>query len=77
MCLAVPGKVVDRQGDQLQVDLQGNHLEVSAVLTPQVQPGDWVLVHAGFAITTVDEEEARCTWDYLEEAGIELRGERP
>ena len=68
MCLAVPGKVVERRDDEAVVDLQGNRLNVSAVLTPEVAIGDWVLVHAGFAITQLDEAEALETWDYLQQA---------
>ena len=68
MCLAVPGKVIERQDDEAIIDLQGNRLRVSTVLTPEVSPGDWVLVHAGFAITRLDEQEARQTWDYLQQA---------
>jgi len=65
MCLAVPGRVVECRGDEAVVDFQGNTLTVSKVLTPEVAPGDWVLVHAGFAITQLDEADARETWDYL------------
>ncbi len=68
MCLAVPGKVLECTGDEAVVDLQGNTLHVSRVLTPEAGPGDWVLVHAGFAITQLDEAEARETWDYLQQA---------
>lgn len=68
MCLAVPGKVIRCNGDDAVVDLQGNTLKVSRILTPQVNTGDWVLVHAGFAITQLDEQEARETWDYLRQA---------
>ncbi len=68
MCLAVPGKIIECDGDQAVVELQGNKLNVSKVLTPEVQRGDWVLVHAGFAITRLEEEEARETWDYLKMA---------
>jgi len=68
MCLAVPGQVVECHGDDAVVDLQGNALKVSKILTPNVAPGDWVLVHAGFAITQLDEREARETWDYLQQA---------
>ncbi len=68
MCLAVPGKVVACHGDEAVVDFQGNTLKVSKVLTPEVAIGDWVLVHAGFAITRLDEREARETWDYLRQA---------
>jgi hydrogenase expression/formation protein HypC len=49
------------------VDFQGNRMEVSALLTPEAGPGDWVLVHAGFAITMIDEAAAKETWTYLRE----------
>ena len=65
MCLAVPGKVIECSGDEVVVDLQGNTLRVSKILTPEVGTGDWVLVHAGFAIAQLDEAEALQTWDYL------------
>lgn len=65
MCLAVPALVVEAAGDEAVVDLQGNRLRISAVLTPKVAPGEWVLVHAGFAIGTVAESDALETWDYL------------
>lgn len=65
MCLAVPGKIVERNDTEALVDLQGNRLKISTVLTPEASVGDWVLVHAGFAITMVSEEDARETWDYL------------
>lgn len=68
MCLAVPAKVVECEGDEAVVDLQGNTLRVSRVLTPEAGDGDWVLVHAGFAIAQLGEEEAQETWDYLQEA---------
>jgi len=71
MCLAVPGLVIERSGDLARVDFGGNAMEISAVLTPQVGAGDWVLVHAGFAIATLKEEEALETWDYLRSAGID------
>lgn len=65
MCLAVPAQVVRCDGDSAVVDLQGNTLQISRVLTPEAGVGDWVLVHAGFAIAQVDEHEARETWEYL------------
>lgn len=70
MCLAVPGMVLERRGDLAQVDFQGNRLEISLALTPDAAPGDWVLVHAGFAIGELAEAEARETWAYLRQAGI-------
>lgn len=68
MCLAVPGQIIEHRDDEATVDLQGNRLKVSMVLTPEAGVGDWVLVHAGFAITQLDEDEARETWDYLRQA---------
>ncbi len=68
MCLAVPAKVVQQTGDEATVDLQGSTLKISTVLTPEVAVGDWVLVHAGFAITRLDEAAALETWDYLRQA---------
>ncbi len=74
MCLAVPGKIIERHGDDAVVDLQGNRLKISVALTPAVEIGSWVLVHAGFAITQLSETEARETWDYLREALGDLPG---
>ncbi len=74
MCLAVPGKIIARHGDEAVVDLQGNRLKISTALTPEAEVGSWVLVHAGFAITQLSADEARETWDYLREALGELPG---
>ena len=72
MCLAVPGKIVaindtgPAPGRIGMVDFQGNRVETSLILTPDVREGDWVLVHAGFAIQALDERDAMETWKYLE-----------
>ncbi len=68
MCLAVPAQLIKKTGDDAVVDLQGNHLRINTALTPEVGIGDWVLVHAGFSITQLDEADARETWDYLRQA---------
>lgn len=68
MCLAVPAKVIECHGEDATVDMQGNRLRISRVLTPGAGAGDWVLVHAGFAITTLEEKDALETWSYLREA---------
>jgi hydrogenase expression/formation protein HypC len=67
MCLAVPGKIVECREAEAWVDLQGNRLQVSTVLVPEAGLGDWVLVHAGFALSKVEEQDALQTWDYLRE----------
>ena len=71
MCLAVPARVVTTEVERAVVDLHGNRFHVNTALTPDAAPGDWVLVHAGFAITVVTEEEALATWDYLRDADPE------
>ena len=67
MCLALPGRIIELRDEAALVDFRGNRLEVSTVLTPEAGAGDWVLVHAGFAIARLDEETARQTWTYLAE----------
>jgi hydrogenase expression/formation protein HypC len=71
MCLAVPGRVMSVSGSEgdpgriAVVDLQGNRVETSLALTPEAGEGDWVLMHAGFAIEVIDEDHAREIWQYL------------
>lgn len=67
MCLAVPGKVIRKVGESAEIDLQGNRLEVSTVLVPEAVEGSWVLVHAGFAIQTLSDDEAKETFDLLKD----------
>lgn len=68
MCLAVPARIIECETDDALVDMQGNRVWVSRVLTPEANIGTWVLVHAGFAISTIDEKEAATTWDYLRQS---------
>ncbi|NQU76648.1 MAG: HypC/HybG/HupF family hydrogenase formation chaperone [Planctomycetes bacterium] len=72
MCLAVPGRIVEIKGlDEAAigrvalVDFNGSRLQVSLALTSEADVGDWVLVHAGYAITVLDEAAALETWEYL------------
>lgn len=74
MCLAVPGRVISvADGDPAfrsgNVDFCGVRRTVSLAFTPDVEPGDFVLVHVGFAISKVDEEEAARTYRYLAQIG--------
>ena len=73
MCLSVPGLVIEADGSRGKVDVAGNIVEVDFSLTPDVKVGDYVLVHAGFAIQKYDEAEALETIRLLEEA----YGEQP
>ncbi|MEM0217421.1 MAG: HypC/HybG/HupF family hydrogenase formation chaperone [Candidatus Nezhaarchaeales archaeon] len=62
MCLAVPGKVVEVRGDRALVDFGGVRREVMlSLLEKEVRPGDYVLVHTGYAIQVLDQEEAEET----------------
>jgi len=68
MCLAIPAKViqVDASGGG-KVDYLGTKVKVDFSLLENVRPGDWVIVHAGFAITRLDEKEAQETLTLLRE----------
>ena len=83
MCLGVPGEVleVERQGDGAppmgRVSFGGVIKEVCLAYVPEVEPGDYVIVHVGFAISRLDREEAAETLRYLAEIdrlGEELAG---
>lgn len=67
MCLAVPAKITERADMMATVDICGVTREISLMLLPDAKVGDYVLIHAGFAIETVDEEEARRTIELLKE----------
>lgn len=67
MCLAIPARIVEIEGDKSVVDAMGNLFKAKTTLLPQAKLGDLVLVHAGFAISLVDEEEAKKTWALIEE----------
>jgi hydrogenase expression/formation protein HypC len=70
MCLAVPARIVEKSGDDAVADLHGNRVTISTVLTPDVALGDWVLVHAGFAIQRLDAVAAAETFAILQEAQV-------
>jgi hydrogenase expression/formation protein HypC len=72
MCLAIPGKVTSIDGDDPlmrsgKVDFGGVLREVSLAYVPEVQVGDYVIVHVGFALSRVDEAEAQQVFEYLRE----------
>lgn len=59
MCLAIPVRVVSVQGEMAVGEVGGIEREISVLMTPDVKVGDYVVVHAGFAIQKVDEAEAK------------------
>lgn len=65
MCLAVPARIVELEEDMAVVDAMGNRWKAKTTLLPEAKLGDLVLIHAGFAISLVDEEEAKKTWQLL------------
>lgn len=67
MCLAVPARIECMADERGTVELDGNRADVSLVLVPEAKLGDWVLVHAGYAITVLDEAEAKVTYDLLKQ----------
>jgi hydrogenase expression/formation protein HypC len=82
MCLAIPGRimeVVDEANRLAKVDVAGVQRNVNIGLLDAegdgVGPGDWVLIHVGFAISQVDEEEARATRELLERMGQDYEAE--
>lgn len=81
MCLAIPGQVVeivDEANRIATVDVAGVHRNVSIALLDDeggAAPGDWVLIHVGFALSRVDEAEAKATIELLERMGGEYEQE--
>ncbi len=85
MCLAIPGRIVEIVEDaepalrRGKVDFAGVKKEISFAFIPDAAIGDYVLVHAGFALNTVDEDEARKIFEHLEAMAAleEAAGEAP
>lgn len=78
MCLAIPGQimaVVDDANRLAQVDVAGVKRTINIGLLDGAGPGDWVLIHVGFALSKVDEEEALETRKLLEAMGAEYEAE--
>jgi len=74
MCLAIPGEIIEIVGEDpltrmARISFGGVVREASLAYVPEAKPGDYVLVHAGFALQTVDEEEARRTLELFEQLG--------
>jgi hydrogenase expression/formation protein HypC len=72
MCLAVPGKLLSIQGDKPpertgRVSFGGIIKEVNLAYVPEARVGDYVIVHVGFALSTLDEQEAHRVFEYLQQ----------
>jgi hydrogenase expression/formation protein HypC len=78
VCLAIPGQIVeitDEVNRLASVDVVGVRRTVNIGLLDDLRPGDWVLIHVGFALSRVDEEEAAATLALLQEMGAEYEQE--
>ncbi len=67
MCLAIPARIIELDKDVAVVDAMGNRFKAKTTLLPEAEVGSLVLIHAGFAISLVDEEDAKKTWDLFRE----------
>jgi len=86
MCLAIPGKIISTNGEGIarsaRVDFGGIVREVNLCYLPEAEIDNYVIVHVGFAISIVDQEEAERVFSYLKEMGefgelAELAAEDP
>jgi hydrogenase expression/formation protein HypC len=77
MCLAIPAQLVHLfpDSDMATADITGIRRNVNIGLLENVSAGDWVLIHVGFAISKVDEEEARASLEFLRGLGDAYRDE--
>jgi hydrogenase expression/formation protein HypC len=72
VCLAIPAQIVellDPDGGLAKAEISGVRRNVSVALCPEAGVGDWVLVHVGFALSMIDEQQARETLALLEQMG--------
>ncbi|MBS4016521.1 MAG: HypC/HybG/HupF family hydrogenase formation chaperone [Candidatus Latescibacteria bacterium] len=61
MCLAIPSKIVSKKGDTAVVDVYGVQREANLMLCPEAKVGDYIIMHAGFAIHILDKKDAEET----------------
>jgi hydrogenase expression/formation protein HypC len=74
MCLGIPGVIVEilpDQPDLATVDVSGvrRAINIGLITDDRPEPGDWILIHVGFALSKIDETEAKAAMDFLEGIG--------
>ncbi|MCE7006833.1 HypC/HybG/HupF family hydrogenase formation chaperone [Kibdelosporangium philippinense] len=74
MCLGIPGEVIEIMADRpdlAKVDVSGvkRAINIGLLADQEIGPGDWVLIHVGFALSKIDEEEAKAAMEFLESIG--------
>ena len=65
MCLSIPGQIISVEGETAVADIGGNHVRIGIQLLESVKPGDYVLVHSGFALQHISEEDAKVQIDII------------
>jgi len=75
MCLGIPGEVVEiltDRPDLAKVDVSGvrRAINIGLLEDEEIVPGDWILIHVGFALSKIDEQEAKAAMDFLEGIGV-------
>jgi hydrogenase expression/formation protein HypC len=75
MCLAIPAQIISIDGTEAEVKIGGISRKASLWLTPQAKMGDYVLLHAGYAISVVDQAEAEETLELFREIAEKTGGE--
>lgn len=75
MCLAIPAKIVSIDGTMAEADIGGLKRQISIWLTPDAKVDDYVLLHTGYAINVIDEDEAQETLKLLAEMGESIEDE--
>ena len=76
MCLAVPVRVISIKGEEAEVEVGGTTYKASIQLTPKVKVGDYVLLHTGYAISILDQEEAEETLKIFQDMEQMLKNEK-
>lgn len=80
MCLGIPGEIVEIQTDRpdlAKVDVSGvrRAINIGLLEDEELRPGDWILIHVGFALSKIDEQEAQAALDFLQTIGREYTDE--
>jgi len=68
MCLAIPGKIIGKDGEKGIIDLGGIRKEISLCFVPEAELGDWVIVHTGYALNMISEKDALETIELIRQA---------
>ncbi len=69
MCLAVPAQIISLDGTLAVAEMSGVKKQIDVTLTPEVVPGEWVVVHVGYALQRIDPEKAKETLAAMRTAG--------